>query len=479
MLSKEYKNKNDFYKSINYINNELKTNNINTNFDCNSSSLHLKTNCNLNEDKLKKSNYKNTNTKEKINYIYRNGVNIINNKNKLNFNYNFKNNTYLKNNKSNVIKNDNNVNNNKYNKKKLVSNNDKLEDIYTKTNNWIDYNYKSTKEQSNNINNNNKIAVLNENKIVFKEDFDLANKDTQFSKEFRVCDNYIIPVNNIDIIKKQEANKKRLLKKITKSNKSLKQDLNKQISKENIFLIKNNKNFNILKEKIIKWKRCIITAAIHFKRLNCSIYEFYNNKILLNDIKDKNNQVYNDSNINSSTNLNTNEVNTLCDIISDKTSSWQFFQAIKSNDVSECTRLLQNNKFLVHDKDYRNQSPLHWASKRNFIDIVYMLIKYGSGIDSVDSSGRTPLHTAAYFNKIEVVIILLKELANPLLTDKLGFTASQLTSDNKIKYYLKRVKALYIIYSSLKRKEALTTIKNGIDYIFKHEEYRFQKKEEK
>ena len=149
--------------------------------------------------------------------------------------------------------------------------------------------------------------------------------------------------------------------------------------------------------------------------------------------------------------------------------------AIKNNDYMVTMKLLSNNKFLVHNFDSRKQSPLHWASKRNFIDIMKLLIKFGARIDSIDNSGRSSLHIAASHNHLEAVIILLKELANPLLSDALGYTPNQLTSEEGIKYYLKRVKALHIIYSSLNWKEAINKIKNGIEYIFKHETYRFNK----
>ena len=86
-----------------------------------------------------------------------------------------------------------------------------------------------------------------------------------------------------------------------------------------------------------------------------------------------------------------------------------FFKAVKDNDYIKCLVLLRRNKYLVYDLDYvrsvlglivmvlqTNQTGLHWAAKRGYMQILNLLIQYKSDIDISDLV-QLPLYIITYF----------------------------------------------------------------------------------
>ncbi len=108
---------------------------------------------------------------------------------------------------------------------------------------------------------------------------------------------------------------------------------------------------------------------------------------------------------------------------------------------------------------------MHLACKRDHLDIIVLLLKYGCRIDAQDNSGRTPLHVAAFYNNLEKVKILLYELANPLKKTNSNELAIDLTTNMLIKFYLERAKNLHILNTFYNPKLAFKRIKNGFQYF--------------
>lgn len=55
-------------------------------------------------------------------------------------------------------------------------------------------------------------------------------------------------------------------------------------------------------------------------------------------------------------------------------------------------------------------TPLHWAVKRNYVQLAEILIRKGAYKDCQDILGRTPLHIASklgYFEMVQVCILKL------------------------------------------------------------------------
>ncbi len=77
---------------------------------------------------------------------------------------------------------------------------------------------------------------------------------------------------------------------------------------------------------------------------------------------------------------------------------------------------------------------MHWAIKKNNLDIAALLVLNGSDIDSQDSSGKTPLHSAASLNKRLTIKFLLHLNANPDIKANNNKKAEDMTYDKLIKH---------------------------------------------
>jgi ankyrin repeat protein len=57
--------------------------------------------------------------------------------------------------------------------------------------------------------------------------------------------------------------------------------------------------------------------------------------------------------------------------------SKNLIEAAKNGNLKKVDELLKENRMLVFDFDYVNQTALHWAAKRNYPEIIQLLISYG------------------------------------------------------------------------------------------------------
>lgn len=145
------------------------------------------------------------------------------------------------------------------------------------------------------------------------------------------------------------------------------------------------------------------------------------------------------------------------------------FKAIKAGDIPEIIKFIDKNKYLVAYKDDFNQIPLHICAKRNLYQVIYFLLSRLSSLDNQDLGGRTPLMIAAKNNFFEFVTILLFEGADPNLKDVYGNTASQMTTNYKLRFVLRRAQILHNLRYFIKGKDFEKFIINGLDYLFKRE----------
>ena len=74
-------------------------------------------------------------------------------------------------------------------------------------------------------------------------------------------------------------------------------------------------------EQYEKYKKCIITASIQFRKLDINLEEFYSNKLISSKPLERPEAAY-------------------------------FFQCIKLDNIKEVLRLLNINKFLVYEFDH-------------------------------------------------------------------------------------------------------------------------------
>ncbi|KAL3751577.1 hypothetical protein ACJRO7_012415 [Eucalyptus globulus] len=64
------------------------------------------------------------------------------------------------------------------------------------------------------------------------------------------------------------------------------------------------------------------------------------------------------------------------------------------NDVAAVRKLLEEDRSLVHARDYDNRTPLHVASLHGWIDVAECLIEYGADVNAQDRWKNTPLADA-------------------------------------------------------------------------------------
>lgn len=77
-----------------------------------------------------------------------------------------------------------------------------------------------------------------------------------------------------------------------------------------------------------------------------------------------------------------------------------FFEAAR-NGLDEIVRdMLKKDKYLVYEFDHVGETPLHWAAKRNRVEVVKLLISYGSKVNARDMGGRTALFLACKSNHL-------------------------------------------------------------------------------
>ncbi|GAA0184936.1 non-receptor serine/threonine protein kinase [Lithospermum erythrorhizon] len=76
------------------------------------------------------------------------------------------------------------------------------------------------------------------------------------------------------------------------------------------------------------------------------------------------------------------------------------------NDVFAVKKLLDEDKSLVHAKDYDSRTPLHVASLHGWVDVAKMLIECGADVNAQDRWNNTPLADAEGAKKSKMIEVL-------------------------------------------------------------------------
>ena len=214
-----------------------------------------------------------------------------------------------------------------------------------------------------------------------------------------------------DLIELQKDKKLiEMIHKLINNNFQLKKEVNKIINEN-----KEKEEYERKQKILAKYKLVFIRAAIHFKRLGVSIREFY--KMKVNLIKPFSNE-----------------------------GTYKLICAIKDKDIENINKMIDENYFLLYDFDNFNQTPLHWAAKRNVYEIISKIVSKGGHINAIDQAGRTPLHISCENSCFEATQILLYEVANPLIKDKRGLLPIDLCNGKNWKFMLQRAQVVSFIF---------------------------------
>ena len=116
--------------------------------------------------------------------------------------------------------------------------------------------------------------------------------------------------------------------------------------------------------------------------------------------------------------------------------SEEFFDAVKFNDIELVNQGLQRSHSYLNQYDYFRQTPIHWAAKLGYYDLLKVFVKYTKLINTYDRECRTPIFLAALNNHKKCVEILLENGGNAYIHDKNGDLPDKVTTDENIKFLL-------------------------------------------
>ena len=140
--------------------------------------------------------------------------------------------------------------------------------------------------------------------------------------------------------------------------------------------------------------------------------------------------------------------------------------AIRNKNYDLCCDILDNFKYIVLDYDYFYFTPLHWAAKVNFYQIIPKLISYGSCVNEQNFIGETPLHISAQKTYYESTALLLIYLASPFIKNKNNRKPIDCTKDVQLIYIFKKIMELHLKYLISKQKYFFDNVqKDFIDFV--------------
>lgn len=113
-----------------------------------------------------------------------------------------------------------------------------------------------------------------------------------------------------------------------------------------------------------------------------------------------------------------------------------FMRAVKFGDFYKVKYLLRENRYLVYEYDSVGRTALHNAARKNYCDIMELLIENLADCNACDSCGRTPLYLASKFASVAAVKILLKNKASPFHATHAGKTPIDVARTDNIKSIL-------------------------------------------
>ena len=278
------------------------------------------------------------------------------------------------------------------------------------------YHFKNNnfKKEINNIEElENKIQKFNRSSlaILLKENKKIFSNSTRIVDCVKFQEKYRDPLNNSfdrELKKERKKKEKNLIKLNILSGVNIIKDINEEIQKRKII-----KNVLSGKPLMSKLKRLIIRTMAYLKHIHITLEDILNNYKI------------------SKTAFAYPQTEFL-------------IMAIRNKDLDECCNILDKYKHIVLDHDYFFSTPLHWAAKSNFYQIIPKLITYGASVNEQNLLGNTPLHLSVSKNYIETSIFLLLYLASPFINNKDKKKPFDLTNDVQLGIISKKIKELHL-----------------------------------
>ena len=116
--------------------------------------------------------------------------------------------------------------------------------------------------------------------------------------------------------------------------------------------------------------------------------------------------------------------------------SEEFFDAVKFNNIELVKQGLRRSRDYLNQFDYFKQTPIHWAAKLGYHDLLKIFLKFSKMVNVYDREYRTPIFLAALNNHKKCVELLLENGGNAFIKDKNGNMAESVTTDDSIRLIL-------------------------------------------
>ena len=122
----------------------------------------------------------------------------------------------------------------------------------------------------------------------------------------------------------------------------------------------------------------------------------------------------------------------------------QLINAIKNKNYELCCYIIDKYKNSVLDFDYFHMTPLHYAAKNNFYQIIPKIAEYGGSVDFQNFLGDTALHICTRKLYYESMVILLLYVASPFIKNNKGKRAIQCSNDFRVGFLLKKIEMIHL-----------------------------------
>ncbi len=99
------------------------------------------------------------------------------------------------------------------------------------------------------------------------------------------------------------------------------------------------------------------------------------------------------------------------ELIEELNKDWDNADVSKNVDASKIKYLIERGADVNAKEQYGN-TPLHWASIENRIELAKLLIERGADVNAKRNDEETPLHTASWKNRIETAKLLIEKGAD-------------------------------------------------------------------
>ena len=144
----------------------------------------------------------------------------------------------------------------------------------------------------------------------------------------------------------------------------------------------------------------------------------------------------------------------------------ELINSIKSKNLKLSNKLIEQYPTTVLNKDYFEYTPLHWAVRIKFIEIIPNLILYGGDPNAINYLGETPLHLAVKNNDYECTVLLLIFMANPFKKNNKGKKPFDYMKDYQMNMINTTIENLYYKNIFKKSKFFVNNVQNKfIDFI--------------